>query len=474
MSPQYDVLLRRGTLVDPLSGRVECADLAVVGGAIVEIAPDLDPSRAREVFQLPGCYVLPGIVDLHMHASAWLGGRAAHKMMAEVGVTTALDMSGPIDSVLDIARDHGAGLNIACLEAVRPGQTVRDEDPGAAELQALLDVSLAKGAIGLKILGGHYPLTPEATARTIEVANRNRTYVAFHAGSLTQGSNVEGFLQAVQLAGPHALHIAHVNSYCRGGVRACMQETEEAIAALQGHATLRSESYLSPLNGTSARCAGGAPESRVTQHCLATGGFPATETGLEAAILDGWAQINLEAGGRVVLGTGVAARDYWRSRGTDATVSFAVNPPEPRLRLVTAKRSSGEFAVDAISTDGGGIPRNVIVEMGLALVKLQALSLPEFAKKTSLNPARILGLANKGYLAPGADADITVVDVARQAAVLSLANGRVIMYHGYACGQGSRIVTTAAGAAAASRRGLQPVVVDLAESAFYRARPLSS
>ncbi|MBP1775206.1 MAG: pyrC 2 [candidate division NC10 bacterium] len=464
----YDILLKNATVVDPASGRVEAADLAVAGGQIADIGPDLDPTQAREVFDLRGCHLLPGIVDMHMHASAWLGGRAGHKMMAEVGVTTALDMSGPIDSVLDIARDHGVGLNIACIEAVRPGQSVQTADPGPAELRALLDGSLRKGAIGVKLLGGHYPLTPEATARTIELANEARAYVALHAGSATQGSNIEGLLQAVELAGPHALHIAHVNSYCRGAVRACMQETEEAIAALTAHPNLRSESYLSPLNGTSATCSAGAPESRVTQHCLTVGGFPPTEVGFEAAILAGWAQINVEAGGRVVLGTGPAARDYWRQRNTDATVSFAVNPPEPRLRLATAKRPSGEFAVDAISTDGGGIPRNVIVEMGLALVKLQALTLVEFARKTSLNPARILGLGTKGTLRPGADADITAVSLGDQRAILGIANGRVVMHQGYVCGSGSRIVTTAAGAAAVRARGLAPVVVDLAESRFYR------
>jgi cytosine/adenosine deaminase-related metal-dependent hydrolase len=474
MPEQYDVLLRNGVVVDPDGGRMESADVAVTGGQIAEIAPGLDPTRAREIFDLRGYHLLPGIIDLHVHASAWLGGRAAHKMMAEVGVTTALDMSGPIESVLDIARDHGVGLNIACIEAVRPGQTVQGADPGRAELLALLETSLAKGAIGLKLLGGHYPLTPEATARTIELANRSRAYVAFHAGSLTQGSNIQGFHQAVELAGPHALHIAHVNSYCRGAVRPCMQETEEAIAALIAHPNLRTENYLSPMNGTSAKCSGGAPESRVTQHCLTVGGFPPTEAGFEASILAGWAQINIETGGRVLLGSGPGARDYWRQCGTDATVSFAVNPPEPRLRLATAKRPPGEFVVDAISTDGGGIPRNVIVEMGLALVKLQALTLPEFARKTSTNPARILGLMNKGCLVPGADADITVVDVDRQQAVLGMVNGQVIMHHGFVCGRGSRIVTTAVGVDAIRRRGLAPVVVELAESTFYGVRPPSS
>lgn len=473
MTQPYDILLKGGTLVDPEAGCLQAADLAVAGGRIAEVAPDLDPTRAREVFDLTGRHLLPGIVDLHMHASAWLGGRAGHKMMAEVGVTTALDMSGPVDSVLEIARDHGVGLNIATIEAVRPGQTVQGADPGPAELQALLDTTLSKGAIGFKLLGGHYPLTPEAIARTIELANARHAYVAFHAGSLTQGSNLEGFLQAVELAGSHALHIAHVNSYCRGAVRPWMQETEEAIAALTAHPNLRSESYLSPLNGTSSKCTDGVPESRVTQNCLKVGGFPPTEAGFEAAILAGWAQINVEAGGRVRLGTGPAARDYWRQRDTDGTVSFAVNPPEPRLRLAAAKRPSGEFVVDAISTDGGGIPRNVIVAMGLALVKLQALSLLEFARKTSLNPARILGLTGKGSLRPGGDADLTAVSLDEQRAVLGIANGRVIMHQGFVCGSGSRIVTTEAGAAAVRAHGLQPLVVNLAESAFYRPRPLT-
>ena len=464
MSQPYDVLLKNGTVVDPASGRMEAADLAVAGGQIAEIAPRLDPTRAREVFGLSGRHVLPAIVDLHMHASAWLGGRAGHRMMAEVGVTTALDMSGPIDSALDIAREHGVGLNIACIEAVRPGWTVQSPDPGFPELRDLPAGVVRKGAIGVKILCGHYPLTPDATAWTIEIANQSQAYVAIHAGSATQGSNIAGFLQAVELAGPHSLHIAHVNSYCRGAVRPCMQETEEAPAA---HPNLRSESHLSPLNGTSAKCAGGAPESRVTQHCLSVAGFPPTEAGLEEAILNGWAQINVEAGGRVVLSVGAAALKYWRQHATDTTVSFSVNPPEPRLRLATAKRRSGEFVVDAISTDGGGIPRNVIVEMGLALVKLQALSLPEFARKASYNPARILGLTNKGVLATGADADITVVDVDRQRAVLGMSNGQVIMHEGYVCGRGSRIVTTAEGAGAVRHAGPQPLVVNLGAGAFY-------
>jgi len=145
-----------------------------------------------------------------------------------------------------------------------------------------------------------------------------------------------------------------------------------------------------------------------------------------------------------------------------------VNPPEPRLRLVTAKRPDGKFVVDCISTDGGGIPRNVIVEMGLCLVNLQALTLGEFVTKTSTNPASILGLTGKGRLAVGADADITVLDVPRRRAFLSLANGAVIMYRGQVCGRGGRMITTRAGEAAVRAAGLAPIVVSMADSGFYQ------
>jgi cytosine/adenosine deaminase-related metal-dependent hydrolase len=465
---RYDLLLQKGTVVDPVTQRDGIMDVAISDGKIVEIAPEINPASAKELFDLSGYHVIPGLVDLHIHASAWLGGRFAHKMLAQAGITTALDMSGPMESVLDIARDYGVGITLACINYVRPGHTVKDENPGEGELADLLAQCLETGAIGFKLLGGHYPLTPEATARAIAIANKNKAYIAFHAGTKRNGSNIEGFLEAVELAQGNSIHIAHANSYCRGLVRPYMEETEETIATLINNPNIRSESYLSPINGTSAKCTGGIPESLVTQKCLTTGGFAVSEVGLEKAIVAGWAQINMEVGGEVVLATGKEAVAYWREKGTETTVGFRVNPPEPRIRLATAKRPSGKFVVDCISTDGGGIPRNVILSMGLSLVKLQALSLQEFILKASYNPAQILGLTNKGHFSSGADADITVLDLERQIPIMAIANGQVIMHKGYVCGnKGSRIITTAAGAAYVRQKGVQPVVVNLAQSTFY-------
>ena len=387
MSVTYDLVLKNGRVIDPVNDKDGIFDVAIEGGRVADISAEIDPTLSRESFELKNMCVIPGIIDPHVHASAWIGGRFAHRMMALAGVTTALDMSGPVAGVIEAARDYGAGLNIACIQYVRPGDTVRGPDPDKAELNTLLEDALGQGAIGLKLLGGHFPLTPEATARTIEVAAQRGAYVAFHAGTQTSKSDLQGFKQAVELAEDHPLHIAHINSYCRGLIKPYMVETEEAIELLEAHPNICSESYLSPLNGTSANCTNGMPDSDITKTILERGGFAASEQGMEEAILAGYARINVETGGEVVLATGQGAVDYWRKRGTDTTVSFNANPPEPRIRLITAKGKSGAFVVDSISTDGGGIPRNVIVSMGLSLVKLQALSLQEFVVKTSRNPA---------------------------------------------------------------------------------------
>ena len=468
MAYRYDIVLKNGTVADFAADQEAIMDVGIKDGKIIELNADINPSLARDVFDVRGQYVVPGIIDIHTHFSNWIGGRYGHKMLAQAGITTALDMAGPVDGVWDLARDYGAGLNIASIEYVRPEHTVQTINPGADELQSLLDRCLSQGALGLKLLGGHYPLDPDATARAIEVVNQNRAYVAFHCGTSKTGSNINGFLEAIALANGNALHIAHINSYTRGLQRPYIAEMEEAVAALIANPAIRSESYLSPMNGTSAKCSKGVPESMQTQTNLAMGGFAKTETGFEEAIRSGWAHINREEGGRMVLASGDRAVAYWRERDTDTTVSFKVNPPEPRIRLAAAKRPNGQFVVDCISTDGGGIPRNVIVSMGLALVKLQALTMKEFVQKTSYNPARILGLTNKGHFQIGADADISVLDVEAQKPVMSTVNGKVIMINGYVCGQSSQVITTEAGASYIRAKGLTPCVVDIGQSAFYQ------
>ncbi|MDO5380786.1 MAG: dihydroorotase family protein [Acidaminococcaceae bacterium] len=464
---RYDLLIKNGYVVDYATGREGYFDVAVQNGLVTAVESSISGSAAQEI-DASGKLILPGLVDSHVHASAWLGGSYAHAMLIKAGVTSALDMSGPGTSVLELARGYGVGLNLATIEYVRPGHTVSTADPSAAELQDLLERILRQGSLGIKLLGGHYPLTVAATARAIKIAADIGAYTAFHAGTAEHGSNIEGMLEAVELADGNPLHLAHINAYCRGTVRPETEETELALKALLDNPNISCESYLSPLNGTSAEIIDGLPGSMVTRRCLKTGGFTEDEAGMEAALLAGWAQVNYPQGQEMTLLTGEPARDYWFEQKTLVSVSFAVNPVGPRVRLATAKKADGSFIVDAISTDGGGIPRNVLLPAGLALVDLGGLTLQELVAKVSYLPAQMLGLTNKGSLAAGWDADITIVDRLRCSAFATIIGGQVCYIDSKILGRGGRIITTAAGADYVRSQGLEPLIVDLADNSVLR------
>lgn len=466
----YDLVIKNGYVVDPGSELEGFFDIAVLDGRIEKIAENIDGNKAEEMVDAEKNCVFPGIIDLHTHMSGEFGGKYAHKMVAEVGVTTTLDMAGPIESAVGMAAKHGTGINVACLHMVRDQVTVPNNNPDAKAIDNFLDNALNLGAIGCKILGGHYPLTQEATQRVIEIANQRQVYVAFHAGTQKTGSNINGFLEAVDLAKGQALHIAHINSYCRGQVTNPRDEAEQAVKALIENPNITSESYVSPFNGTSGACTDGIPISNVTKTCLQTGGFEVSERGMEEAILKGWAHVNLPEGGCIVLKTGIEARNFWRSQDTDANVSFPVNPFDSRAYLAVARTADKTFVVDSISTDGGGIPRNAIVDIGMSLVRMKALSLRDFAVKTSFNPAYILGLRNKGHLGLGMDADITVVNQEKQKAVMSFVRGKLVMYNGMVVGKGGYFITTMQGERAIADAGLAPIVVDIANSGFYEKK----
>lgn len=464
---RYDLLIKNGYVVDYATGREGYFDVAVQNGLVTAVESSISGSAAQEI-DASGKLILPGLVDSHVHASAWLGGSYAHAMLIKAGVTSALDMSGPGTSVLELARGYGVGLNLATIEYVRPGHTVSTVDPSAAELQDLMERVLRQGSLGIKLLGGHYPLTVAATARAIKTAADMGAYTAFHAGTAEHGSNIDGMLEAVELADGNPLHLAHINAYCRGTVRPETEETELALKALLDNPNIFCESYLSPLNGTSAEIIDGLPGSMVTRRCLKTGGFTEDEAGMEAALLAGWAQVNYPQGQEMTLLTGEPARDYWLEQKTLVSVSFAVNPVGPRVRLATAKKADGGFIVDAISTDGGGIPRNVLLPAGLALVDLGGLTLQELVAKISYLPAQMLGLTNKGSLAAGWDADITIVDRLQRSAFATIIGGQVCYIDGKILGRGGKIITTAAGADYVRSQGLEPLIVDLADSSVLR------
>lgn len=462
---KYDLLIVNGRVVDPANGIDQVADVGIRGTRVAEVDRRLDPSSASMVYDASDKIVMPGVIDSHVHCSTpdrWVG----FSMMVRAGVITAVDFGGPIESTLEGLKRFGCGLNVAGLHTIVPGENTSDSDPSYAELEEIARSAVKRGALGVKIVGGHRPSTPEVTRRIIETANKLRCYVAFHVGTTRHGSDIQGFFEALELCGDMRLHVAHVNSYCRGLTKSPALEALDAVEALKSRPHVVSESYLGTINGTTAACRNGLPVSHVTRNCLKMRGYEPNQEGMGKAILEGWAQIQVLRGGAVDLVTGQEGYEIWKAANTEVGVSFAVNDTVAMHILASARRDNGEFVVDAISTDGGAIPRNVQVERGCALVRLGALSWSDLAKKLSWNPARMFGFTSKGSLSQGFDADVTVVDPKVGRAVLGVARGKVIMVEGLVVGEGGCLLTTKDGFEFAKASGVDVEVVDLEKSWF--------
>ena len=462
----FDMLIRGARLVDPVNRLDGLFDIAVEDGRIARVAPGIEGSAKTEI-DARGKIAVPGIIDMHTHMRTVMGHPHAQRMVALAGVTTALDMAGPLDNILDSIPTSGAGINVAVLEAAP------EPLASASARRAMIEEVLDKGGIGIKLMGGHFPMDLDVSAGFVDDANALRAWVAWHVGNKTHGSDLLGFLDAVKAAEGKYLHIAHINSYCRSQITDEVDEALRAIEALKANPNIFSESYLSPLNGTRLTVVDDKPVSRVTRTCLLKKGCTPDRAGLEKALREGLVGLLKDTGEIGELVYGEEALRIWLAKETVATGSFAVNPAASRFLLAGAKRDDGTFVVDSFSTDGGTYPRNVIVENGLALVRFGALTLKEFVIKSSVNGARALGLAGKGHLGVGADADITILDPERLKAYATVAGGRVIMMDGRLTGSGTTIICDERGEKTLRDRGIPArVKAPIASPDVFSHRPL--
>ena len=127
----------------------------------------------------------------------------------------------------------------------------------------------------------------------------------------------------------------------------------------------------------------GIPKSAVPRKCLANFGFSPDKKGLVDAILSGRLAVMKDGQDQTILISGKEGADYFLDQNTNVSGSFSgLNPLSSRVLCATAKRGTSQaFTVDALSTDGGCIPRNVTLKAGLELVDLDGLTMLEFVKK---------------------------------------------------------------------------------------------
>src|SRR6201986_5267284 len=98
VSTSFDLLLRGGRVIDPASGIDGLKDVAMRNGKIAVVQSDILPSSAKEVVDVAGKLVLPGLIDTHAHVYQYVTGRFGMNpdlVGVHSGVTALVDQGGP-------------------------------------------------------------------------------------------------------------------------------------------------------------------------------------------------------------------------------------------------------------------------------------------------------------------------------------------------------------------------------------------
>jgi allantoinase len=94
-APKFDLLIRNVRVVRPHGNVVHEADIAVTDGRIAKVAPAIDGTRAKTVYEGEGRLAFPGVVDAHMHCGIYSpleeDAVSESKAAAMGGVTSSLN-----------------------------------------------------------------------------------------------------------------------------------------------------------------------------------------------------------------------------------------------------------------------------------------------------------------------------------------------------------------------------------------------
>ena len=67
MTEQADLVLKGGRIIDPESGLDEIQDIAFKDGKVSALADSLATMPAKQVHDVSGKIISPGLIDLHTH-----------------------------------------------------------------------------------------------------------------------------------------------------------------------------------------------------------------------------------------------------------------------------------------------------------------------------------------------------------------------------------------------------------------------
>jgi N-acyl-D-glutamate deacylase len=443
---RFDLVIEGGRVVDPESGLDAIRNIGVRDGKVVALTADR--LAGRRVVNAVGLVVAPGFVDIHSHGQQLPGAR----MQAFDGVTIALELELgllPIDRYYANTAQEGRPINYgaaaswgiarqAVMDGLKPEPSLRAFQNGArhgknwsdkiateaevAAIAALMEEALAQGALGIGFNVGYAPPSGRKeywALNKLAAAHDVPTFThARHASVLEPLSSFEAFEEVVAVAASTGarMHICHINST---SLRDAPRIIELISGAQKRGVPITVEAYPYPASSTVIGAAmfkgpdwrarrGGEttedftyngqrlndetfaalqqsdPGAIIVEDYLRPDKFPADQAILDSSVL--------YPGGAIASDTLPWTLDGQFLEGDVWPVPAAAR---------SHPRSAGTFS---------RFLRDYVRERRL-------ISLPDALRKITLIPAQILEgsvpqMRNKGRIRVGADADITVFDLA--------------------------------------------------------------
>lgn len=380
------ILIQNGHVVDPLSKRDGCYDVLVEGDKITKVAKHIG-TDAECVIDAAGCYVLPGLIDLHVHLrdpgleykeTLATGGRAAVKG----GVTTicAMPNTKPVtDTKEKVRRVHERAKAESPAHVIQLGAVTRGQ-----EGKELADISgMADAGCHAVSEDGKSVMNASLYRQGMRIAKENGISVFAHCEDQTM---VE---QGVMNADENAKRL---------GLKGITNSVEDVIVAR--------DILLAKETGVRLHLC----------HCSTADSVKMVRLAKEAGLMV----------------TGEVCPHHFILSSDDISEDngrYKMNPPlRSRADVEALRQGLKDGVMDVIATDHAPHSREekdktmaqaafgiVGLETSAALtytslVKTGLLTMMDMAEKMSSNPAKILGLADRGSISEGKAADVMIFD----------------------------------------------------------------
>lgn len=444
-----DLLIRGGSLVDGTGSAPRRADVGIKGDRIHWIGDaGATPVVAARTIDATGLTIAPGFIDPHTHASGELSSATAKGNVNFLmqGVTTVItnnDGGGPVNIAAQLARwtQQGIGTNAA----VYIGQgSVRGNVMGSSGLaptsaqmdsmKKLVAKAMDDGAIGMSTglfyAPGSYATTDEVIELARVAASKGGRYDSHIRDESSYGIGVVKSVEEVIRIGREARMPAHVSHIKALGVD--VWGRSDSIIAVMKKARAEGVDVSGSLYPYTA--SGTSITASLFPRWAETGGRDSVnirlaDAAMRARIVSEMRENMRRRGGANSLLITSTRDSTIRGKRLDAIATmWNTTPIEAAIRIIQAGGASVAsfnmndadivnfmkqdfISIDSDGSDGhprkfGAFPkffREYVREK-------KVMSLQEGVKKSSSASAAMLGIRERGTIAPGFFADVVVFD----------------------------------------------------------------